>query len=128
MNRLFVIILSVLLTLPITVWAVDETDVNDVLLPVNQIEEELPSPESVETTESIDYKEPISKRKIFKKFFAAMSGVIISSLLIYLMLTVYNKFRENFLNTVKTPEGETSLETPDDVESAVRTFLDKTKW
>ena len=30
--------------------------------------------------------------------------------------------------TQKAPEGETSLETPADLESAVKTFINKTRW
>ena len=32
------------------------------------------------------------------------------------------------LRIVKTPEGETPLSSPVNLESAAKTFLDKTKW
>ena len=79
-------------------------------------------------SEDQTFKQPVSKKKIAKKFLAAMAGVLTSSFLIFFILTVYNKIRESILNQVKTPEGKTSLETPDDLESAVKTFLDKTEW
>ena len=74
------------------------------------------------------YKQPISKKKIAKKFLAAMGGVGVSSFLIFFLLTIYNRVRESYVTVQKSPNGETSLETPDDIDSAVRTFLDKTKW
>jgi len=81
-------------------------------------------------TQAVDktYKQPISKRKIAKKFLLAMFGVGISSFLIFFVLTLYNKIRGRIVNQVKTPEGETTLQSPDDYDSAVRIFLDKTKW
>jgi hypothetical protein len=89
------------------------------------LDEDAIVPEKIEETQ---FKEPISKRKIAKKFLAAMGGVGISSFAIFFMLTVYNRMREGFQNRVKTPEGETSLETPEDLNGAIRVFLDKTKW
>ena len=74
------------------------------------------------------YKEPISKRKIAKKFLFAMGGVAASSFSIFFILTVYNRVREKCLNKVKTLEGESSLEAPVDVKGAIKSFLDKTNW
>ena len=94
-----------MLSLPVQVQAVDDISVS-------------------QTT----YKQPVSKRKIAKKFLLAMGGVAASSLIIFLMLTVYNKVREGFSSGAKTPDGEVSLETPDDLQGAVRAFLNKTDW
>ena len=74
------------------------------------------------------YKQPISKRKIVKKFIYAMGGVAISSLSIFFLLTVYNRAREYFLNTNKFSEKELSLNSPDDLNDALRIFLEKTDW
>ena len=74
------------------------------------------------------YKKPISKRKIVKKFLLAMFGVGISSFLIFFGLGLYNKVRDRLFSQVKTPEGKTSLQTPDDLDGAVKTFLEKTNW
>ena len=57
-----------------------------------------------------------------------MAGVAASSFIIFFMLTVYNRFRDRFLEQVKTPEGETTLESPDNLNDAVKIFLDKTNW
>ena len=122
MNKFFAIVLTLVLSLPITVWAVDEPEVVTEPLPIeNQIDED------VEVKE-IEHKQPISKRKIAKKFLAAMGGVAASSFAIFFILSIYNRIREGVLEQVKTLEGETSLETPDDIDDAVKTFLDKTKW
>ena len=122
MNKIFTIILSIVLSLPITVWAVDETTaVTEPLPVVNQIDEDTNS-----TVE--DYKQPISNRKIAKKFLLAMAGVAVSSFTIFFLLSVYNKIRSGFVNQVKTPEGETSLKTPDDLDEAVKSFIKKTQW
>ena len=56
-----------------------------------------------------------------------MGGVGVSSFAIFFLLTIYNRVRENY-KQVKTPEGETTLETPQDMETAVKIFLEKTKW
>ena len=57
-----------------------------------------------------------------------MAGVGVSSFIIFFMLTIYNRFRERFLEQIKTPEGKVSLETPDNINDAIKVFLDKTRW
>jgi hypothetical protein len=77
------------------------------------------------------YKKPIGKKFIFKKFILAMLGVMLSSFIIYFLLTLYNQIREGTLiknNSVKTPEGEVSLKAPDDMKNAIKIFLEKTDW
>lgn len=129
-NRVFVLILLALLSLPVSVWAVDSADLNVNVNPqaiTNTIDEDIDVAAN-KVSPVTEYKQPISKRKIVKKFLAAMGGVALSSFLLFFLLSVYNRIREGYSAPVKTPEGETSLETPDDLESAVKTFLDKTKW
>ena len=125
-NKFFLIILLASLSLPACVWAVDENAVGAEPAPiVNLLDEDRVEFKDVEET---PYKHPISKRKIAKKFLAAMGGVAVSSFAIFFLLTLYNRIREGYCTKVTNPEGETSLETPDDLNSAVRIFLDKTKW
>lgn len=125
-NKIFSIILIALLALPICVWAVD-----DIALPaeetsvVNMLDEDT---DEKEVQDESQFKQPISKRKIAKKFLAAMGGVVGSSFAIFFILSVYNRMRENYLNRVKTLDGEVTLETPDDVQGAIKSFLDKTNW
>ncbi len=115
-SKIFAIMILTMLALPVQVQAVpchEPTEEN--------IQEEVVTP-------AVQYKQPVSKRKIAKKFLFAMGGVGASSLIIFLMLSLYNKVREGFSNGAKTPDGEVSLETPDDLQGAVRAFLDKTDW
>lgn len=110
--------------------------------PLTPVQEETVSPAPVETKAGTveelpselmnpnSYKQPVSKRKIAKKFLLAMSGVVISSIILFVLLSLYNKLRTTFgCNTIHPPEeGETPLETPDNLTDAVKTFLDKTRW
>ena len=124
-NKIFSIILSIVLSLPVAVWAVDDIIVEelDTRPAVSQLDEDIIEDQAVN-----EYKQPNSKRKIATKFLKAMTGVVASSFIIFFMLTVYNRFRERFFEQVKTPEGEVTLETPDNLNDAVKIFLDKTKW
>ena len=124
-NKIFSIILSVVLSLPVAVWAADDAIVDELepRASVNQLDEDI-----VEEEIANDYKQPISKRRIANKFLKAMAGVAVSSCAIFFILTVYNRFRERFIEQIRTPEGETTLETPDNLNDAVKIFLDKTKW
>ena len=74
------------------------------------------------------YKKPVSKRKIAKKFLLAMGGVAVSSLLLYILLTLYNKIRASVSGQDIPSEEENSLTTPYTMEDAVKSFLDKTKY
>ena len=101
------------------------------LEPINAAEE---TPNTVQelppAPKNIQYKQPVSKRKIAKKFLLAMAGVAISSILLFAILSLYNKLRESLgiAGQEETPENITSLTTPDNLEDAVKTFLDKTRW
>lgn len=147
MNKLFLIILSAFLLLPVNLsWAVEADSFDDGIssketqivedvetdTPDGLLQEEVPvveeSSENEVADEPVPYKQPVSKRSLAKKFLAAMGGVAASSFALFFILTLYNKAREKYLNPIKTPEGESSLETPDDLNSAVKTFLEKTKW
>ena len=78
---------------------------------------------------TIPYKQPVSKRKMAKKFLIGMGSVAVSSILLFLILTVYNKIRESILAPKQDQQsGETSLVTPENLTDAVKTFLDKTKY
>ena len=57
-----------------------------------------------------------------------MFGVALSSFMIFAILTIYNKIREGVLDKTKTLDGDISLDIPDDLNGAVKTFLEKTKW
>ena len=135
-NKIFGIILAIMLSLPTAVWAVDDVAVNEDVQPsLEEVAEPSTLDEETDAEEVqtpvmpvAPYKQPISKKKIIKKFLMAMGGVVVSSLLLYGGLTAYNRVRTGFAKPIKTPEGETPLQTPDDLEGAVKTFLEKTKW
>lgn len=124
-NKIFVIILIAFLALPITVWAENNAQIEESNTVVNTLDEDIEEQKEVNKNQ---YKQPVSKRKIAKKFLAAMGGVAVSSFAIFFLLTVYNRIREGLHTQIKTSDTETSLETPDDLNSAVKIFLDKTKW
>ena len=110
------------LPIPVDTKMVDTSQVETLETPLN-----IMPPEDMDPN-SFPHKQPISKKKIAKMFLLAMGGVATSSLIIILILSLYNKVREGFKSNIKACEGETSLETPDDLQSAVRKFLDKTTW
>lgn len=133
MNKILTTVLLVVLSLPISVWAVDNMSTLEPINENNGIENILSEKDEEKlTTTPINtqnqYKQPTSKRKIAKKFLAAMGGVVASSLTLFILLTVYNKIRDNVKNRVKTPDGEVSLQTPDDIKNAIKTFLEITKF
>ena len=99
-------------------------------IPQNQLDEDIDSNETVlEETNKIPHKEPMGKRKLIKLFLKAMIAVGISCIVLYVGLSAYNRIRGVVIETaVKTPDGETPLTSPDNLESAVRIFLEKTKW
>ncbi len=70
-------------------------------------------------------KEPISKKKIAFKFIMAMVGVATSSVIIYVGLSVYNKF---FHNQPEPVVGLNSLRSPENFKESINLFLDKTNW
>ena len=143
-NKIIAIILACMLLSPViaeetdTAMPADEREILETVYPqaaesevVNNTEEATAQTEQKQIAEpQIPHKQPISKRKIAKKFLLAMLGVGISSVLIFGILTIYNKVREGFMTGEDLPEDKkvTSLETPDTLTDAVKTFLDKTKW
>ncbi len=58
------------------------------------------------------------------KFGLAMGGVVLSSLIIYFGLTIYNKF---FAKMVNLKYEEDALKTPQTTDEAVRFFIHKNK-
>lgn len=126
MNKLFSIVLIIMLSLPVIVRAADDLSVLDIqTLPiVNTIDDDI----ELEQEEPVDYKVPIEKKKIVKKFLLAMGAVAGSSFLIFFGLTAYNRVRENLLKPHTADGSEISLETPENLEEAVKVFLNKTNW
>ena len=141
MSRIFAIIIAVILALPIGVCVAEDLPVTTELPALEELPVvEASQPKTADTAESIktdtleqltpnaSYKKPLSKRKIALKFLMAMGGVVLSSFMIYILLTVYNRIREGVVVPPQKREDTDALETPDDYESAVKSFLDKTDW
>lgn len=129
MNKLFAILIMFSLSLPVLAIeeqeagiepqdnnAIEETIPNDVLLPSKN--------QDVNTT----YKQPMSKKKLAKKFIIAMLCVAGTSVFLYGTLSVYNKLKDGLLSQPAPPEGDKPLDTPVDLTEAVKTFIDKTRW
>lgn len=140
-NKLCVIFLSLLLILP--AYSIPEESVDMEQIPeVNVIDEDYPILEEQDKPEVLpktpkrtlsqeSLKTPISKRQIAMKFIFAMFGVVLSSLIIYIGLTIYNKIRSGITSTeiTHTLKGEdASLSTPENLSEAIKTFIEKTKW
>ena len=121
----FTILLALVLLLPVSVWAVDTA--NEELVEQDTVQSVLEE-EIKDIEPEIEYKQPVSKRKIAKKFLAAMGGVAASSFIIFFLLTLYNRIRDGYLGYSRKEYEEDSLESPTDMLDAVKIFLEKTKW
>lgn len=143
MNKLFAILIMCSLSLPVIATegqeaeSVPEQTGNLEVLTTEEIDElnrTTPQDASLMTTtpESLPsrFKEPISKKKLAKKFIIAMLCVAGTSVFLYGTLSVYNKIRDGFTEQSSIPpaEGEQPLETPSDITDAVKTFIEKTHW
>ena len=126
-NKILTIVIALMLVSPV----IAEEATGEALMPIAETTQEnvQTTQEKLPQLDTIPYKQPVSKKKMAKKFLIGMGSVAISSILLFLILTVYNKIRERIL-APKTDQqsGETSLVTPENLTEAVRTFLDKTKY
>ena len=94
------------------------------LIPV--VAQESPLVPDTEQKSEIPYKEPVDRKALMFKFLYAMGGVVASSLILYIGLSLYNKLREK---TIKTPTSDyvNTLNTPNNLKDAVNIYLEKTK-
>lgn len=141
-NKIFAIFIIMLLSMPVGVQATSEVQkiappvLEEIEEPSNSMgtmnEQVVQQEESIKTDSSvIPHKEPLHKRKLLKLFLKAMFAVGISSLALYIGLTIYNKIRGNITeNSIiqNFSEANTSLSEPNTIEEAVKIFLDKTNW
>ncbi len=129
-NRICLIITALFLALPVIALPEEvgnEAQTNETIVETVEEQSSVSEDSVLKEEEPAPYKQPVSKKKIAKKFLMAMLGVAGSSFIIYFGLTLYNKYRE-VAKVVKNEHGENSLETPDNLESAIKTFIDKTRW
>ena len=92
-------------------------------VPDNTSEESAPK-----TLISTQYKNPTSKKVIIKNFLFAMLGVLVSSFLIFAILSIYNKIRDGFFEQIMPADNDSTLNTPEDMNEAVKGFVERTKW
>lgn len=82
--------------------------------------------EPLSNSAQIPYKEPISKRKIAMKFIYAMGGVVVSSMILFIGLSVYNNVRNKVIKVANNDYSNT-LNTPNNLKDAVNIYLEKTR-
>ena len=82
--------------------------------------------ESLNNSTQIPFKEPISKRKIAMKFIYAMGGVVASSMILFVGLSVYNNIRGKVIKVANNDYSNT-LNTPNNLKDAVNIYLEKTR-
>ena len=68
---------------------------------------------------------PLSKKDMVLKFILAMLGVAASSVVIYVILSMYNKVSNGVPVFSKQ---HSNLRTPENFKEAINSFLDKTDW
>ena len=137
-NRMLVMIMALALALPVYSLqeegvmpaqenAVEQVQTDENIVQKDEVVDNVPE-EKILTKES--FKQPTSKRRVAKKFIIAMLSVGISSFIIFAVLSLYNKFRDSFSQTpmLDKKEEPSSLETPDNLNDAVKSFLDRTHW
>lgn len=134
-NKILLILLSLMLSMPIPVLAVDsipyaEKNADAVENVIDTLDQNMQEEQSYtdDAVSNIYYKQPISKKKLVKKFFLAMLAVGLSSLILYFGLMLYNRLREGLPIQIKTKKSDSPLSAPSDLESASKIFLEKTKW
>ena len=136
-NKICSIILAIILALPVCATQDVNTTEEEQTPAVNMIDEDIQNQSAetipdntLETIGTTSFKQPISKRKIAKKFLLAMGGVAASSLIIYFGLTLYNRFRygEPIQTSILSSDNDSPLKTPGSLNEAIKTFVEKTKW
>ncbi len=71
-------------------------------------------------------KQPVGKRQVAMKFVLAMLGVAASSVVIFVLLSIYNKFMYGGNGAVQN-ETDNDFKTPTNLKDAINIFLKKTK-
>ena len=141
MNKLFAILIMCSLSLPVIATegqeaeATPETTSNLEVLTAEEIDElnneAIKKADETALQEGLPsrFKEPVSKKKLAKKFIIAMLCVAGTSIFLYGTLSIYNKLRNGFATQdISDAEGEQPLQAPSDLTEAVKTFIEKTRW
>lgn len=125
-NKILTVFIALMLVSPV----IAEETTGETLTPITETtQQESVAQQESPLVDTIQYKQPVSKKKMAKKFLIGMGSVAVSSILLFLILTIYNKIRANILAPKsEQTQGETSLVSPENLTDAVKTFLDKTKY
>ena len=84
---------------------------------------------SVTTTsekQEIPFKEPLGNKKLIMKFLYAMGGVVVSSMTLFIGLSIYNKIRNRVITTTCSNYTNT-LQTPNNLKDSINIYLERTK-
>ena len=82
---------------------------------------------SVEKTTQLPTRMPTSKKQLAYKFVMAMLGVGASSVIIYVLLTIYNRFIYGSPMKLSEKTEDDDYKTPTNMKDAISIFLKKTK-
>jgi hypothetical protein len=85
------------------------------------------SVEKVNDFGGIPVKQPFGKKELAMKFVLAMLGVATSSVVIYVLLSLYNKIFHGGGKTSVMSEVDNDFKTPNNMKDAINIFLKKTK-
>ena len=94
-NKILTIFIALMLVSPV----IAEEATGEALMPIAETMQENVQTVKEESPQldTIPYKQPVSKKKMAKKFLMAMGGVAVSSILLFVFLTIYNKIRASIL-------------------------------
>ena len=76
---------------------------------------------------SVQTRKPMSRKALAMKFIIAMLGVAASSIVIYVMLTIYNRFIYGSPTQRADRTLDDDFKTPNNLKDALDVFLKKTK-
>lgn len=89
-------------------------------------EESLSSAAMPLETQSLPYKQPINQWELALKFLYAMGGVVASSVVLFVGLTVYNKIRSCVIKVAETDYANT-LSSPNNQKDSINVYLERSK-
>ena len=128
--KYYLLITLMIGTLSVGIPAMAEGELPVTQSPAAQTEAQAPTPPAVEEPASkpeIPTKKPIGKKQLAMKFIMAMIGVGVSSVIIFVLLSGYNKFVYGSYTRVEPSEEDNSYKTPNNMKDAINIFLKKTK-
>ncbi len=113
-NKILILLFAIFLSIGNIAWS-EEVQPSDIVK------------DAANSKTEIQTRLPYSKRALAMKFLIAMLGVGASSIMIYVLLTIYNRF---LYGTAKYPDEATEdddYKTPTNMKDALGIFFRKTK-